>query len=76
MDKNQLNTFLKSKGRSASAIKRSLRALDAFNLWLNETRDKKIEDEINLEDLRGFIQSAKNGHKNLLLGLSGVFGFL
>jgi len=76
MDKNKLSAFLKAKGRSDSAINRSLRTLDAFNLWLNNNREKTIEGDISLENLQDFIHSAKKGQKNLLLGLSGVFAYL
>lgn len=75
-DREKLTAYLKSEGRSASAINRSLRALDAFNLWLIETKDLTIEGDISLEDLQDFIHSSQKGQKNLLLGLSGVFGYL
>ena len=76
MDKAKLSAFLKSKGRSSSAINRSLHALDTFSLWLKEPSGKTIEGDVSLEDLQGFIQSARKGQKNLLLGLSGVFRYL
>jgi len=76
MDKEKLTAYLKSEGRSASAINRSLHALDAFNLWLKVYRGTTIEGDINLEDLKDFIHSTKKGQKNLLLGLSGVFEYL
>ena len=76
MDKEKLTAYLKSEGRSTSAINRSLRALDAFNLWLDDNRGTTIKENISLKDLQDFIQSAKKGQKNLLLGLTGVFGYL
>jgi len=75
MDIEQLSTYLKSIGRSKSAINRSIRALSAFKKWLKDERSLTIEDDVSLEDLQAFIQSAKKGQKNLLLGLSNVFDF-
>jgi len=75
MDIDQLTAYLKSINRSKPAIARSLRALEAFESWLDKTRDQSIDDDLSLEDLQAFIQSAKKGQKNLLLGLANVFEF-
>ena len=75
MDQEQLTTHLKSIRRSTFAINRSLRALEAFEIWLVETSDRTIDDEIRLEDLQTFIQTDKKGQKILLLGLADVFAF-
>ena len=75
MDIDKLTAYLKSIKRTKAAIARSLRALEAFESWLDETRGLSIDDDISQEDLQAFIQSAKKGQKNLLLGLSNVFDF-
>ncbi|MEA3326384.1 MAG: hypothetical protein U9R53_03640 [Chloroflexota bacterium] len=61
MDNDHLTAYLKSIERSKSAIARSLRALDAFETWLKEDHKRSIDDDISLEDLQAFIQSAKKG---------------
>lgn len=75
MERKQLFAYLKSIGRSEAAIKRSIHALSVFEDWLEDERGLTIEDEISLEDLQAFIQSAKKGQKNLLMGLANVFDF-
>ncbi len=75
MDKDQLSAYLKSAGRSKSAINRSLNALEIFEKWLNAEHGLTIDDEITLEILETFIRSVNKGQKNLLMGLANVFGF-
>jgi len=75
MDKDQLTAYLTSTKRSTPAIKRTLWALDVFKTWLKEARGSSIDENITLEDLEAFIQSAEKKHKNLLLGLANVFEF-
>jgi len=75
MDVNKLTDYLKSAGRSQSAINRSLHALSTFETWLKETSSRTIDDEISLADLQTFIDAANKRQKTLLLGLAGVFAF-
>ena len=75
MNKDQLNNFLMTNNLSKYAVKRSTNAFEIFEKWLNETHGISIDDDIELEDLKNFIQSQKKGKKNLLLGLSNVFEF-
>lgn len=75
MDREGLTTYLASIKLSKAAIARSLTALDAFEDWLKRKRNRSIDEELYLEDLKAFIQASKKGQKNLLMGLANVFGF-
>jgi len=75
MEKEQLSAYLKSAGRSKSAINRSLNALEIFEKWLMAEHGLTIDDEITLEIIETFIRSVNKGQKNLLMGLANVFDF-
>jgi hypothetical protein len=75
MEKEQLISYLKSIKRSASAINRTLWALDAFEHWLKENHDLTIDADIQMDHLEAFIHTAEKRQKNLCLGLINVFDF-
>lgn len=75
MEKDQLTAYLTSIKRSKPGIKRALGALKAFETWLSEKENMTIDDDVTVDHLTAFIQSAKKSQKTLLLGLSDVFDF-